>query len=395
MADEAADAIEAQYRSDPLFMRDVVEDYSRQSTQLADDYFSQLRAIWAEQSGADLPEFEHPDLLDPSEVLYRMNGGFSGTDWNGLNYSDLVAGCSKAGLSVDSLWPELKTIDDWQQLIGDMVSTSAGLMTMCDMRADPTKPKWARVPRGSDPCAFCVMLATRGFEYLSEETADFGPTFHNGHCHCDVISSWGRQNLKGFDPDGMSERWEQCKTAIEHRLTHDEYLRTRSSPDQKFGNWKRNQILAEMRWRDREWLHSGTEPPISFPSDEMREETEKARPQEIRTAERLRKHGVVPAFQVDYKTVKDENGIERRIGLSDWAGGVEIKTPDKAKSFRSIDGYMGNAGKKMDCKRLIIDNSENPNMSDEQLIEFILKSQRFKDGIVYILSKESELRRTR
>ncbi len=74
---------------------------------------------------------------------------------------------------------------------------------------------------------------------------------------------------------------------------------------------------------------------------------------------------------------------------------VEIKTPDKAKSFRSIDGYMGSAGKKMDCKRLIIDNSENPNMSDEQLIEFILKSQRFKDGIVYILSKESELRRTR
>lgn len=46
LADEAADAIEAQYRSNPLFMRDVVEDYSRQSAQLADDYFSQLRAIW-------------------------------------------------------------------------------------------------------------------------------------------------------------------------------------------------------------------------------------------------------------------------------------------------------------------------------------------------------------
>ena len=145
LADEAADAIEAQYRSNPLFMRDVVEDYSRQSAQLADDYFSQLRAIWAEQSGVDLPEFEHPDLLDPSEVLYRMNGGFSGTDWNGLNYSDLVAGRSNAGLSVDSLWPELKTIDDWQQLIGDMVSTSARLMTMRDMHADPTKPNGRRV----------------------------------------------------------------------------------------------------------------------------------------------------------------------------------------------------------------------------------------------------------
>lgn len=90
---------------------------------------------------------------------------------------------------------------------------------------------------------------------------------------------------------------------------------------------------------DRGWLYNGTVPPISFPSDEMREEIERARPQEIRTAERLRKHGIVPAFQVDYKTVKDENGIEQRIGLSDGAGGVEIKTSDKARSFRAIDGY--------------------------------------------------------
>lgn len=394
LADEAADAIEAQYRSNPLFMRDVVEDYSRQSAQLADDYFSQLRAIWAEQSGVDLPEFEHPDLLDPSEVLYRMNGGFSGTDWNGLNYSDLVAGRSNAGLSVDSLWPELKTIDDWQQLIGDMVSTSARLMTMRDMYADPTKPKWARVPRGSDPCAFCVMLATRGFEYLSEETADFGPTFHNGHCHCDVISSWGRQKLKGFDPDGMSERWEQCKTAIEHRLTHDEYLRTRSSPGQKFGNWKRNQILAEMRWRDREWLHSGAEPLISFPSDGMREETEKARPQEIRTAQRLRGHGIVPAFQIDHREAKDpDTGRMLLIGLSDLEGGIELKTPQSADKFRTIDGYMGSASKKPDCRRLIIDNSENDNMSDEELIGNIMKSHRFKNGIVYILNKKGQLLR--
>ena len=146
---------------------------------------------------------------------------------------------------------------------------------------------------------------------------------------------------------------------------------------------------------DRGWLYNGTVPPISFPSDEMREETERARPQEIRTAERLRKHGIVPAFQVDYKTVKDENGIEQRIGLSDWAGGIEIKTPQSADKFRTVDSYIGNASKKHDCTRLIIDNSENPNMSDEQLAEFILKSQRFKDGIVYIFNEESGLQRIR
>lgn len=167
LADEAADAIERQFESDPLFMRDVVEDYSLQAAQLADDYFSQLRGIWSEQAGVDLTEFDHPELIDPNEVLYRMRGGFAGTDWNGLNYKELVEGTSKAGLTIDDLWPDLDTIDDWQQFIADMANSAARLTTMRVMRADPTKPKWARVPRGSQPCPFCVMLSTRGLR-LSE-----------------------------------------------------------------------------------------------------------------------------------------------------------------------------------------------------------------------------------
>ena len=138
LVDEATEAVEEQFRRDPLFMRDVVEDYSLQAAQLADDYFSQLRGIWSEQAGVDLAEFDHPELIDPNEVLYRMRGGFSGTDWNGLNYADLAAGNSKAGLSVDDLWPDLGTIDDWQQFIADMANSAARLTTMRVMRADPT-----------------------------------------------------------------------------------------------------------------------------------------------------------------------------------------------------------------------------------------------------------------
>ena len=94
-----------------------------------------------------------------------------------------------------------------------------------------------------------------------------------------------------------------------------------------------------MRWRDREWLHSGAEPPISFPSDGMREETEKARPQEIRTAQRLRRHGIVPAFQIDHREAKDpDTGRMLLIGLSDLEGGIELKTPQSADKFRTIDG---------------------------------------------------------
>lgn len=121
-----------------------------------------------------------------------------------------------------------------------------------------------------------------------------------------------------------------------------------------------------------------------------------ARPQEIRTAQRLRKHGIIPAFQVDFRPVIDPiTGIEESIGLPDWAGGIEIKTPDKAKAFRSSDGYLGSASKKEDCKRLIIDNTENQNMSDDTLIEYIHQSNRFKRGMIYILDKEQSLLRIR
>ncbi|KFI94558.1 ADP-ribosyltransferase [Bifidobacterium stellenboschense] len=55
---------------------------------------------------------------------------------------------------------------------------------------DPTGPRWARVTGGARPCAFCVMLAGRGFVYHSEETAKLGGSFHDGHCHCTAIPGW-------------------------------------------------------------------------------------------------------------------------------------------------------------------------------------------------------------
>ena len=187
-----------------------------QAAQLADDYFSQLRGIWSEQAGVDLAEFDHPELIDPNEVLYRMRGGFSGTDWNGLNYADLAAGNSKAGLTVDDLWPDLGAIDDWQQFIADMANSAARLTTMRVMRADPTRPKWARVPRGSDPCSFCVMLASRGFAYTSEESADFGSSFHNGKCRCVPVCSWGKDRIFGYDQEKYKVMYDQAVAAIEN-----------------------------------------------------------------------------------------------------------------------------------------------------------------------------------
>ena len=88
---------------------------------------------------------------DEYEVLYRQVGGFTGTDWNGHNYTNLKHGNAN-GLTVEDLWPDLKTVDDWQQFIADMMSRSVRLTTQNNRDADETHPGWARVPRVQSLC---------------------------------------------------------------------------------------------------------------------------------------------------------------------------------------------------------------------------------------------------
>lgn len=120
-----------------------------------------------------------------------MQGGFSGTDYNGLTYTQSKSGQSRAGVTIDDLWPSFDSIDDLQQWLADFIEASARYTAQHNVANDPTKPRWARVCHGAKPCSFCIMIASRGYVYLSRETADFGGEFHKGKCHCSIEASWG------------------------------------------------------------------------------------------------------------------------------------------------------------------------------------------------------------
>ncbi|PWG60851.1 hypothetical protein DF200_01115 [Bifidobacterium catulorum] len=139
-----------------------------------------------------MPEFLHDKLVDPERVLWQVEHGFGNTDFNGLTYKQVMEGRARSGVTIDDLWPDLSNVDDAQQFIADMIHTAGRLTMQRNIKLDPTRPKWARVCGSAKPCAFCVMLASRGFAYNSQETADFGSGFHDGHCHCTVVPSWGR-----------------------------------------------------------------------------------------------------------------------------------------------------------------------------------------------------------
>lgn len=67
-------------------------------------------------------------------------------------------------------------------------------------RSDKRKPRFARVPQGTETCRFCLMLASRGFVYSSGKS---GKKVHNhANCDCIYVASWDKNpKAAGYDPD--------------------------------------------------------------------------------------------------------------------------------------------------------------------------------------------------
>ncbi len=194
----------------PEERQDLILQYTRDASQLTNDYYMSTRMMWEQYGEVQFPEFT-PELYDPYETLYHQVGGFSGTDWNGTNYTQLAEGQSKVGLSVESLWPDCHDIDDWQQLIAEMIERSARDTTQHNRDADPTHPRWARSPRGNRTCAFCAMLASRGFAYTTKESAELGGSFHDGKCKCIPVCSWCENQIFGYGQQHYLDMWNQAK----------------------------------------------------------------------------------------------------------------------------------------------------------------------------------------
>lgn len=78
---------------------------------------------------------------------------------------------------------------------------------------DPQAVGFARVPSGAETCAFCLMLASRGAVYKSEQTARFKDgtrdPYHN-NCDCVIV------------PVFVRNRWDGRERADEAKRIYDE-----------------------------------------------------------------------------------------------------------------------------------------------------------------------------
>lgn len=104
------------------------------------------------------------------------------------------------------------------------------------LSSDRNNLSWARIPTGSHTCAFCLMLASRGAVYGTEDAAK------KSHGKCDCVISPIRDNddwPEDYDPDELYEIYQRAAYASD------------GSTDA---------VLAEMRRQNPDTLTDGVRP---------------------------------------------------------------------------------------------------------------------------------------
>lgn len=81
---------------------------------------------------------------------------------------------------------------------------------------DPARARWARIPQGVT-CAFCLVMASRGAIYLTEQSAGGGPDedmfkYHNW-CDCQPTPFWkGDQYPESYNPDALYAKYMDARS---------------------------------------------------------------------------------------------------------------------------------------------------------------------------------------
>lgn len=100
------------------------------------------------------------------------------------------------------------------QLVADELVKQFGRDTVMNS-AIRNGRRFARVPQGSETCAWCLMLASRGYTYGSAAAAGRYSKFH-ADCDCQIVMDDGTVP-EGYDPDALYAMY-----ASVHQYTDDD-----------------------------------------------------------------------------------------------------------------------------------------------------------------------------
>lgn len=135
---------------------------------------------------------------------------------------------------------------DLSQFVGRLVNEMSKRHVEDYGSRDSIRPRYARVPSGSETCAYCYALAGLGFQYKSEETARA-----HGHADCDcvIVPSWNGSGVEGYNPRRYAAMFNNAQMDLrEGNVSRDLRERVYSRAQTESGydlNWKGT--LAAMR----------------------------------------------------------------------------------------------------------------------------------------------------
>lgn len=144
----------------------MVRSYANDLQEAASQHFANRRRIF-EENGYNFDEYDHSQDIDVDKIIDSLQ---------------------------ETGHYELTDPAQARQFAADVGNTSSRHRMRKCIKGDPSHPLWARIPSGISTCAFCAMLASRGFVYGSEEKAGGqGNTYHS-HCSCRIEPSWNKND---------------------------------------------------------------------------------------------------------------------------------------------------------------------------------------------------------
>lgn len=138
------------------------------------------------------------------------------------------------------------------------VGRAANRTTIHNAERDYSKGvRYARVPTGKETCGFCLMLASRGFDYTSRKAAgDMGFAFNRFHdrCDCRVVAGDELTTVEGYDPDWLYDVYLDARSTIDPASIRRDMA---GLPAQIVNKKITDEICKEINRRSLDWSWNG------------------------------------------------------------------------------------------------------------------------------------------
>lgn len=157
------------------------------------DYAFALITKYGEGAGALAAQF-YDDLADLSHVTVPP-----------AQVADLPS-YQETAIAINGSLKQSPTGQKLEQVASRLVKQVAADTTLQNAERDGAQFAW--VPSG-DTCAFCIALASRGWQYMSSKTLRSGHAEHiHAHCDCQYAVRFNsRTTVAGYDPNKYKDMY--------------------------------------------------------------------------------------------------------------------------------------------------------------------------------------------